>query len=235
MASINNKISSNLTFNTLNNLDGNTQGERKQPTLAKDLPKIRNTPVIKGRPDGMTDADIDKMIEDGKTEKFLKGQGSSYRVHGNEVPDSHSIQRIANKHKISIEIMASSQNEDQAEVTVRGYKGEQFCDAVVVINFKDELYAKMLEVAEKNPSQVVEWAQGYLTVLPKFAKDATDTSGKNIQVMLSKHMLNTRQFAIRSARTKAARIVESILLNSEWQEKEEIDSEQDERNRVSNK
>ncbi len=179
-----------------------------------------------------SDAQISEEIGLKKTRDYYKHRGDSYKVAGVERPDAHQTQRVANEQGISIVIVRSLQNDDFAEVIVRAYLGEQFVDAIVHHDFKTEYQIKTLEILAKNPEILDHW-EGDIPVLKEKAKVTVHEGGREIQKDAKYHIVHTllsfKRFAIRDARTKAASIAEGMLLNQDFRDQEEKDSEEEEK------
>lgn len=197
------------------------QGEEKLPVRQEP----RKTPAKK-----KTDAELDAEIERGKAERFLSKRGSSYKVQGTERPDAHRIQNIANEKDISIEILEATQEADFSRVVVRAHLGEQFCDAVVNHDFETEYMLKTMEIISKNPEILDHW-EGTEPVIKQGAKiliydaQAKREVSKDAKYYIVHALLSFKKFSIRDARTKAAAIAEAMLLNRDWRDADEVQSE----------
>ena len=180
-------------------------------------------------PAPMSDHERDKQIEKAKAKRFLENQGGSYKVNGNEIPDSAQVQNIANEARISVMMLESEQNEDFARVRVRGILKGQSVDDEVWVDFDTELKLLMMEFIKKNDG-VLDHFDGLNPVFKEGAKiknfDGTVTDAKYALVHA---MLTLRKFAVRTAGTKAAKRVQMKLMNKEFREKEEIADEQAEK------
>lgn len=172
------------------------------------------------------DHERDQQIEKAKAKRFLEGQGGSYKVNGNEIPDSARIQNIANDAGISVQILESEQNDDYARVRVRGNLGKQSVDDEVWVDFDTELKLLMMEFIRKNDG-VLDYFDGLNPVFKEGAKIKNfDGSYTDAKYALVHAMLTLRKFAVRSAGTKAAKRVQMKLMNKEFREIEEIADEQ---------
>lgn len=202
---------------------------------AKNLPARQEVAKPPGKP--LTDAERDAMIEDAKAKRFLSQRGSSYKVQGKERPDAHQIQRIANEHKISVEILSAVHTDAFVEVMVRAHLNGQFCDAVVHHEFKDEFLLKTMEVLNKNPEILDHW-EGTEPVIKEGAKIKVKEDGRDIlkdaKYFIVHSLLTWKKFSMRDARTKAAAIAEAMLLNQDFREPEEKQSEEDEATLIQN-
>jgi hypothetical protein len=183
-----------------------------------------------------TDAELDAEIELKKAERFLQNRGSTYKVQGKERPDSHMIQKVANKQGISIEILEATQTEDCVHIVVRGHLGEQYVDAVVHHDFKTEYLLKTMEIITKNPAILDHWENAE-PVIKKDAKIKVKEDGRDVEkdakYYIVHALLSFKKFALRDGRTKAASIAEAMLLNQDFRDPEEVDSEKAEMELVS--
>ncbi|WAM22517.1 MAG: hypothetical protein OI715_00065 (plasmid) [Candidatus Methanoperedens sp.] len=178
-----------------------------------------------------SDAEIDAQIEEAKAERFLQQRGSHYKVQGKERPDSHMIQKIANKHGISVELIEAIQTDDCAHIVVRGHLNDQFVDAVVHHDFETEYQMKVIEIVSRNPEILDHW-EGTEVVIKEGAKIKINENGRDVvkdaKYFIVHALLSFKKFALRDGRTKAAAIAESMLLNQDFRDPEEKDSEETE-------
>ncbi len=179
----------------------------------------------------LTDAELSKKIEKAKARKNLSSQGGFYRAHGDDIPDAAMVQNIANDHGICVEVLKAEQTDDFAEVVVRGYLDSMFIDAVVHHDFKTEYQLKAMEIVANNPHILEKWDEKG-PVIREGARITVRENGeevlKDAKYFLVHALLSFRKFALRDARTKAARIVEAALLNQDFRDPEEKESEQSE-------
>lgn len=196
------------------------QEEEKLP--AKKVPA--KTPAKKP-----SDAEIDALFEEAEAERFLQQRGSHYKVQGKERPDSHMIQKIANKHGISVELIEAIQTDDCAHIVVRGHLSGQYVDAVVHHDFNTEYQMKVIEIVSKNPEILDHW-EGTEPVIKQGAKIKVNENGRDVfrdaKYFIVHAPLSFKKFALRDGRTKAAAIAESMLLNQDFRDTEERDSEE---------
>ncbi len=176
-----------------------------------------------------SDAEIDAQIEEAKAERFLQQRGSHYKVQGKERPDSHMIQKIANKHGISVELIEAIQTDDCAHIVVRGHLSGQYVDAVVHHDFETEYQLKVIEIVSRNPEILDHW-EGTEPVIKQGAKIKVNENGRDIvkdaKYFIVHALLSFKKFALRDGRTKAAAIAEAMLLNQDFRDPEERDSEE---------
>lgn len=204
----------------------------KPPTDIKPTQyKTNNVPQIKP-PSKLTDHDLDRTITQKKAEKAIRDQGEMYKVGSVQRPDSQLTRQIANKYKISTEILEAVQTEDYCKVIVRGYLDGQFTDAVVITYFKQEQLKQVFETAMKYPNIITGWDGIQPIINPtaqikKYGGEIT-TAAEHIMT----HYYQMVSFAPRINTTKAETIVFSKLLNQKFQEKYELDDETKELNDV---
>lgn len=193
------------------------------------LPARQEKPQPPGKP--LSDAERDAIIEDAKAKRWLSERGSSYKVQGKERPDSHQIQKVANERGISLEILSTAHTETYVEVKVRAHLNNIYCDAVVHHEFKDEYMLKTMEVIYKNPAILDHW-EGTDPVIKEGAMIMIKEDGREVQkdakYFIVHSLLTWKKFAMRDARTKAGAIAEAMLLNQDFREPEEKQSELDE-------
>jgi hypothetical protein len=196
---------------SLPKLKGVTNMDEKLPILAK-----------------TSDHERDQIIETAKAKRFLENRGTSYFVQGKERPDAHKIQNVANERKISIEIIKAEQTDTGSTVIVRGHLGNQFLDACVHHDFATEYQLKAMEIIKKNPS-ILDHYEGTIPVIKEGAQIEIEEFGKRIfkdaKYYLVHTLLSFKKFSLRDARTKAASIAEAMLLNRDWRDEDEIQSE----------
>ncbi len=176
-----------------------------------------------------TDAELDAQIEEKKAERFLQNRGSSYKVQGHERPDSHMIQKIANKHGICIELVEAEQTDDCAHIVVRGHLNGQYVDAVVHHDFKTEYQLKVIEIVSRNPEILDHW-EDTEPVIKQGARIKVNENGREVlkdaKYFIVHALLSFKKFALRDGRTKAAAIAEAMLLNQDFRGPEEKESEE---------
>jgi hypothetical protein len=150
-------------------------------------------------------------------------------VQGKERPDSHMIQKIANKHGISVELIEATQMDDCAHIVVRGHLSGQYVDAVVHHDFNTEYQLKVIEIVSRNPEILDHW-EGTEPVIKQGAKIMVNENGRDVvkdaKYFIVHALLSFKKFALRDGRTKAAAIAESMLLNQDFRDPEEKDSEE---------
>jgi hypothetical protein len=104
-------------------------------------------------------------------------------------------------------------------------------DAVVHHDFKTEYQLKLMEMISKNPDILDHW-EGTDPVIKKDAKIKVKEDGRDVlkdaKYYIVHALLSFQKFALRDGRTKAAAVAESMLLNQDFRDPEEVDSELDE-------
>ena len=152
------------------------------------------------------------------TEKAFERKGGVYKVGGHEEPDAWLVQQWANQAGVSTEVREAIQTDEQAKATVRAYLGAQFVDATVIHKFTISRELIAFEIVEKMEKDGKKAIEGY------------DEEGRPIltqeaKYRIYKRFIHFRNFAIRDAISKAARIAQLKILNKEWREEEEIEAE----------
>ncbi len=206
----------------------------KQEQKEKSMPDSNSPEIIKqgaNVPAKLSDHELDMKIEEEKAKRYLEGQAGSYKVNGNEIPDSAGIQKIANKEGISVQILDSEQTNDYARVRVRGTLGKQSVDGEVWIDFFTETQLLMMEFINKNKG-ILDHFDGMTPIFKDGAQIKQGDYYVDAKYALVHATLTLRKFAIRTANTKASKIVQMKLLNKEFREKEEIADEQKEQDLV---
>lgn len=195
-------------------------------TYTEKMPATTEKASLPGKP--LTDAERDEIIERAKAKRFLENRGSSYKVQGKERPDSHMIQKVANERGISLEILETTHTEAFVKVVVRAHLGDRYCDAVVHHVFQDEFLLKTMEMISKNPGILDHW-EGQEPVIKEGSKIRIFENGKetfkDAKYQIIHALLTWKKFAMRDARTKAGAIAEAMLLNQDFREPEEKQSE----------
>ncbi len=205
----------------------------EQPMNDSNIPAKVDSKVP-AKKEEMTDAQRDAMIEKAKASRYIQNQGGSYKVSGKERPDAAQIQHFANEFKINIEILKAEQTKEYAEVIVRGRLGNQVMDAIVHHDFETIYLLRIMEIAKKYPHIIDRW-EGTNPVLKGDAMIPSENPNKpptTAQYYISHTLLQFKNFALRDAMTKASSIVQLKLLNREWRDDEEIESEEFERQLV---
>jgi len=166
----------------------------------------------------------------------FKPKGKFYRVGDHMEPDSGLAQQWGNAAKISLEIRPlTDQTKDYAKAVVRAILPDgQFIDECVTHVFaisKERIALEEIEMMQKEKKNPIE---GY------------DEEGRPIltpeaKYRIWKRYIRFKDFSIRDAITKAGRRAILKILNCEWREPEEIESEareaqavQEERRRYGN-
>jgi hypothetical protein len=127
--------------------------------------------------------------------------------------------------RISTETILIEKNEDQAKAIVRGYKGEVFVDASVILRFDVLRRRELLKMAKKYPKAILDWSDQMMPNLDLnfILKDKTPV------ITLGEHMINfaidQEQFADRTAETLARRRVFDMLSGVDWRDDVEVQVE----------
>lgn len=210
----------------------------------KKSPAVRNKDqhIIEGK------KAVTEQVENG-TGKIPK-KGGYYKVGaGKFEPDAWRAQEEANEAGISIEIVHYEINDQYVEVHVIGKtKDGQTAPGFVHHNFQTiisqkamELYKK--ELAGQNILFGAKDNKKRIQVFENIDHPFELTSDNNIKPILTgagmaklyDDFLQFKNFSIRDALTKASRIAQLKLTNSDWRDKEEIELEEKEVKEVENK
>jgi len=173
-----------------------------------------------------THDELDRIINDDKARRWLEERGSSYKVHGNERPDAASIQRISNMRGVSTAVISAVQTKEYAEATVRAYLGNIYVDSVVHHDFENHRRMLILERMKKNPDILDGW-NGEMPIIRAGAKikNASGNLEDARYTIMHSHFAFI-EFALRDAVTKAEASAQAKILNQEFREPEDIESEQ---------
>jgi len=158
-------------------------------------------------------------------------RGEMYEVSGNIVPDAALTQQFANKAGISSKILSCEMNENFLKAVVRSKKGEQYIDVCMIIDFAVEAQLTIMQKWKKQKNKD-PWV---------VMKDLNDTTQENHEInkaafeaQVKYEILMKKQFASRTAVTKARRQGQLALLNKEYREDEEKASEDTETEVIEN-
>lgn len=156
-------------------------------------------------------------------------KGGSYRVGGKEQPDAWRIQEEANEAKISTEVVRTEQTDTYSEVTVRAYdKDRWYTEATVRHTFKTIAREHLFGYLEKQIEGTLDEPifQDINRPFDPVTNDPVLTPQGTL--MFLKFMTRTQNFAIRDAETKAMARAQRKVLNYDWRETDEIESEKNE-------
>lgn len=203
------------------------------PVKQSSVPLDNNDPMTLKNPPAVSAKSLDKQMADKKTDDWLKTQGGEYSVAGKYRPDAASVQGAANRNKVCTEIIRAVQNKEYAEAIVRTHYRGQYVDTVVHHDFENSRLIKLLEIATKHPETVTGLTgEG----IPIFKPDSTfvDSNGKVKSLMgtVMHTLLADIQFSIRDAVTKASSAGQAKILNQDWRDDVEVESEMQERKMV---
>ena len=158
-------------------------------------------------------------------------RGETYKVGGKKVPDSALAQQWANDDGVSTEILFCDMiNDDrQLKAIVRSSKGNQYTDVCMIIDFATEAELTIMQKWKKE-LRCDEW---------QVFKNLHDENNPKYEInkaafeaQVRYEILMKKQFASRTAVTKAARQGQLKLLNKEFRENEELNSENTEKQAV---
>ena len=149
----------------------------------------------------------------------MKPMGNFYHVSGKIVPDAWKVRQWGNEKNISTEIVAAFQNEKCAHATVRAIAPTgQHIDATVYHDYEIAKELMMFELIER-------YAKKGKSVIEGYDEDGKPQLTPEAKRDLYKRYIRFKSFALRDAVTKAERIALLKILNKDWREEEEIESE----------
>lgn len=179
--------------------------------------------------------------------------GGFYSTNGdNKVPDSRLINFVFNKAKITTEFIREEQTNDYAKFIVRATSpdGSFSHEDTVLHHFETVMNKKLVEMYEKE-KELYNKKKPFLEknnkeYEPIFFSDydnpfVLQSNGSIIpnltqkgMMKIFKDMFQFKNFAIRDATTKARARAQKAVLNQDWREQFEIDSEMEEVTEVNN-
>lgn len=150
--------------------------------------------------------------------KRWEKKGGYYHMRGHDEADAWLVQQWGNEMGVSTKIITAEQDEKGVKVIVRAEKDEQFVDAVVIHDFKTSSEVITFETIENMERERKNAIEGY------------DDVGRPILVSearyrMYKRFIKFKNFAARDAATKAGRIATLKIMNRDWRDAEEIESE----------
>ncbi|MDR1818795.1 MAG: hypothetical protein LBR15_00920 [Methanobrevibacter sp.] len=170
-------------------------------------------------------------------EKHIKG--GVYKVGDQTIPDAKLVQSLANNVGLCGRTVNIQQTSSYTSVTVEveDNKGNSV-QASVVHDFRIELEVKVVTLYENTVKSVKQGKKNF------FFEDLDDPFDFDIkgniipkltikgQIKLVKDMARFKSFSVRDAETKAYTRAYKKLLNQDWREKDEIDYEDEEVQKV---
>ncbi|MDR1018641.1 MAG: hypothetical protein LBM02_08080 [Lachnospiraceae bacterium] len=175
--------------------------------------------------------------------------GEMYSVGGtNRVPDSRVIQSLSNAKHLTTKIVSYHQDEKEASVVVECSDGQSTVQSVVNHIFSTVMQDKIVSMVKKELEKKKE-KESFKNSKPyksfcfndldnPFVVDENGSAIPNLtlqgQLKLVNDMTRFKTFAIRDADTKASKRAQMKILNQEWRDPEEIESEDDEVSKVNN-
>jgi hypothetical protein len=157
--------------------------------------------------------------------KLVTDMANTYTVYqGNKkktVPNAYLLMKMALEQNISTEVITFGQDEIRAFTHVRCHRGSVYVDSVVNHDFpllKDLFLIEYIESIERQGGSLADivtdyTAEGKPILTPKATRD------------LWKRWIRFRNFSVRDAESKASSRAQKKLLQQEWREEEEIQSE----------
>jgi len=153
-------------------------------------------------------------------EMKFKPKGKMYRVGDHEEPDSGLAQQWGNAAKISLEIREpTEQTSDYAKAVVRAILPDgQFIDECVIHYYdisKERIAFEEIEAMQREGKKPIEG----------FDDEGRPILTAEAKYRIYKRYVRFKDFSVRDAITKAGRRAILKILNYEWREPEEIESE----------
>jgi hypothetical protein len=155
----------------------------------------------------------------------LTKRGGYYQVAGHKEPDAALVQQYANDAGVDLKIISVEQDEISAKVVIRAMLNGQTIDAAVIHHFDTSRNVIALEVIESMQRKRMNPIEGY-------QEDGRPILSQETNYKIYKRYIRFKNFPLRDAVTKACRIASLKILNKEWRDLEEIESETAEVNSV---
>ena len=179
-------------------------GEEEMPERPKEI--ARREPVT-----------VERKIMEG----HFKVRGGFYPISGKKEPDAWTVQQWANSSGVSIEVRETTQTKEFAKATVRAHLNKQFADETVIHFFDVSKEILAYEIIAKMYAERKQPIDGY------------DEEGKPILTSeamerIYKRFIRFKNFSIRDAISKASRRATLKIINKDWREEAEIESEEQE-------
>jgi len=223
--------------NPANQKDASTQKPSEKEKSPEPEPKTPPTPrkVRQPEPEPNTalstghDMSDEREFTTDKVRRYVENRGGFYKAAGGkEVPDSAAMSLYAlDSCRISTETILIEKNADQAKAIVRGYKGDVYVDASVILRFEVLRRRELLKMAKKYPKAILDWSDQMMPNLDLNFKLADRTP----IISLGEHMINfaidQEHFAERTAETLARRRVFDMLTGVDWRDAVEVQLEDD--------
>jgi len=182
----------------------------------KEIPEIQQFYMFRKGKIQMPEAPAKKEVQELK----FKPKGKFYKVGNHEEPDSGLAQQWGNAAKISLEVRPlTEQTRDYAKAVVRAILPDgQFIDECVTHVFeisKERIALEEIEMMQKEKKNPIEG----------FDEEGRPILTPEAKYRIWKRYIRFKDFSIRDAITKAGRRAILKILNCEWREPEEIESE----------
>jgi hypothetical protein len=201
---------------------------------------------------GMDEVTLSSIKKNSLTERDVKDiadsvNGGFYRIQTSDgktkrVPDARLFSSLSNAKKISIEIIETIKTGEYAKAHVRAITTDgHYREAEVVHNYRDVMQDKLLSMIKTDKEEYTRWCKFPVNKDKKWSKGffhdlhnpfTIDESGNMLPDLslwgkkkIVKDMIQFKKTAERDATTKAETMAIKKLLNQEWREKEEQESE----------
>ena len=148
----------------------------------------------------------------------LKKKGGYYQVAGHKEPDAALVQQFANDSGVNLKIISVEQNEISAKAVIQAVLNGQTVDAAVIHHFDTSRDVIALEVIESMQRKRMKPIEGY-------QEDGRPMLSQETNYRIYKRYIRFKNFSLRDAVTKACRIASLKILNKDWRNQEEIESE----------
>ena len=155
----------------------------------------------------------------------LTKRGGYYQVAGHKEPDAALVQQYANDAGVNLKIISVEQNEISAKAVIQAVLNNQTVDAAVIHHFDTSRDVIALEVIESMQRKRMNPIEGY-------REDGRPLLSQETNYRIYKRYIRFKNFSLRDAVTKACRIASLKILNKEWRDQEEIESEAAEVNSI---
>jgi uncharacterized protein YqeY len=155
----------------------------------------------------------------------LTKKGGYYPVAGHNEPDAALVQQWANELGVSLKILSAEQDEIRSKAVIRAALNNQTVDAAVIHHFDTSRDVIALEVIESMQRKRMNPIESY-------REDGRPLLSQETNYRIYKRYIRFKNFSLRDAVTKACRIASLKILNKEWRDQEEIESEAAEVNSI---
>ena len=148
----------------------------------------------------------------------LKKKGGYYQVAGHKEPDAALVQQYANDAGVDLKIITAEQDDIGVKAVIQAVLNGQTVDAAVIHHFNTSRDVIALEVIESMQRKRMKPIEGYQA-------DGRPLLSQETNYRIYKRYIRFKNFSLRDAVTKACRIASLKILNKDWRNQEEIESE----------